>query len=84
MTEQSTTRIATVSELLEDGYALQDVDSTDEHLLLDLSKGSTVRTVRLSRPEVRRLVNTDLLDELAANATEPERDGVEPVGPILA
>lgn len=66
----TTTRAAKLDELeacLRDGGCLDDVDSTDDHLVLVLSDGEGTRSLELDRDETRQLVETGLLDELTSS-----------------
>lgn len=61
----------TVEELLDDGFRLYDVTSTNEHLLLLFEKEDKGLQVHLPASEVKRLLASDLCDRLASRVTQP-------------
>lgn len=78
MAEHVVSTISTIRDLLDEGFSLHGVDSTDDHLVLDLFDGTTVRKMRLSPDAVREAVRAGLLDELASSAgRSPVWTGVE-------
>lgn len=69
----TTNRAAKLDELeacLRNGGRLDDVDSTDDHLVLVFSDGDRTRTLELDRDETRRLVESGLLDELTSSGDQ--------------
>lgn len=82
--QPSATTTETIRELLDGGFGLADVDSTDDHLVLELDDGGRRRRLRLSRDRVQALARAGLLDQLAQSAARLETDARCPVGGVIA
>lgn len=71
-------RTRTVEELLDEGFRLYDVTSTNEHLLLLLEKEDKGLQVHLPASEVEHLLASELLDRLAAETAQAPRQTTRP------
>ncbi len=68
----------TLEEVLDEGYRLHDVTSTQEHLVFTFLNGDCGLRVHLGPDEARSLLPSDLLDRLAQSSEVPPRATIAP------